>query len=478
MKANRRLIIIIATFIIIIIGLMSLVFEIREVPDYNWYKKYKYDSKEPYGLWMFSELLKSRFGEENIIFNESDTLLLDDGRDNLYIVVGDNASYTQEQNDDLMAFAEEGNDVLIIASHSDLEIPLDSFYAQELYLVESARDLSGYDHLIIDEYGDTIYTGDQNYIKEDENTNEVNTQEPVVESGSYYDNSYYENPSDSILFISRFYFSLYDSIIPFDLTPFDSTESRYIYRHQDSELKKLKRTSISKFSIPKIRTESLNGKELIYTLDSLPFFIKLELGKGNIYFHSLPIMVTNIGTRQEYYLDHAEYLLSHFDPNKVIVDKTRINFNIFNDEIKKSPIAFILKTPSLAWAYYLTLAAILCFVIFRSKRLQRIIPLKEKNENTSLQYIKTLSTLYQGHEQNNKLVVHMRDVFFNKIKHKYFLDHTIDNYTELLSKKTKVSEKEISTLLHKFESAKNSDFTDDQLIVLHNQIESFHKKSK
>lgn len=204
----------------------------------------------------------------------------------------------------------------------------------------------------------------------------------------------------------------------------------------------------------------------------------MKLGDGELYIHTVPLLLTNIGTRQDYYLDHANYILSQFDPEKVVVDKLRINFNFGNDEVKKSPIAFILKTPSLAWAYYLLIASLLCFVIFRSKRLQRVIPLTGKNENTSLQYIKTLSTLYQSHEQNNKLVVHMRDVFYNKIKNKYFLDHTITGYVEQLSRKTKISEKEISTLLHKFESARNSNFTDDQLIVLHNQIESFHKKAK
>ena len=276
----------------------------------------------------------------------------------------------------------------------------------------------------------------------------------------------------------RFYNNLKDSVIHFDLNPFDSSGNAYSYRNYHRELKKLSNIWVGRFSMPQIRTETLNAQELLYSTDSLPIFLKLDLGKGHIYLHSVPALVTNIGTRQDYYLYHSEYVLSHFNPNKVIVDKTRFVFNLGNDEIKKSPIAFILKTPSLAWAYYLTLASILCFVIFRSKRLQRIIPLKEKNENTSLQYIKTLSTLYQGHERNNKLVVHMRDVFFNRIKNKYFLDHTIDGYVGLLSKKTKVSENEIETLLHKFESAKSSSFTDDQLIVLNNQIESFHKKSK
>lgn len=456
MKANQRLLIIIGVIIAIVIGLLSLVFEIRTVPDYDWYDKYDYDSKEPNGLWLFSELLKTSYGEDNIIINEADSLYLPDGKKNLYLIIGGNISYTQKQNENLIKYIEDGNSALIITSSTDLRIPLDTFYSQELYMVEDTLSLS---HTLIKNDGDTIYVEDDDY--------------------SNYDDSYYENPSDSILFINRYISTISDTILHIDTERFDSTFSDHVYSNYHNELKKLAKTTFAHLGdLPDIRVESIHYEELLYTTESRAFFSKMKLGKGELYVHTVPLLLTNIGSRQEYYLDHANNILSHFDPEKVVVDKPRINFNFGNDEIKKSPIAFILKTPSLAWAYYLLLASLLLFVIFRSKRLQRVIPLIEKNENTSLQYIKTLSTLYQSHEQNNKLVVHMRDVFYNKIKSKYFLDHTIAGYVEQLSRKTKISEKEISTLLHKFDSALNSNFTDDQLIVLHNQIESFHKKSK
>ena len=124
------------------------------------------------------------------------------------------------------------------------------------------------------------------------------------------------------------------------------------------------------------------------------------------------------------------------------------------------------------------IASLIIFIVFRSKRQQRIIPQIERKENTSKQYIKTISTLYQSQKQNNKLVLHMKEIFFNKIKSKYFISNEADDFGKQLNKKSKVPEKEIKILLHKFDSALFSDFTDEQLMVLHNQIESFHKKSK
>jgi len=474
-SSNKRLLIIIGVIVAIIIGLLALVLEIRSVPDYDWYEQYEYDSKEPYSLWLFTELMKTSYGEDNITINEADSLYLGDGKNQLYVVVGDNVNYTTDQNEKLIEYIENGNDALIITQHTGLRIPLDSFYAQKLHLI----DTIAYDHVVLDSEGDTTYTdGEYKYDEKDYNDEDS----IYVQDGSYnnYNDSYYEDPSDSLLFISRYLHSFYDTIMHIATEPFDSTYSDHIYSNYHKELKRLVKRSYTHLTeLPIMRKESISYEELMYTTEARAFFVKMKLGEGELYIHTMPHLLTNIGSRQEYYLDHANEVLSHFNPTHIIVDKPRINFEFDrDDDIRKSPIAFILKTPSLAWAYYTLFASLLLFVIFRSKRLQRIIPLIEKNENTSIQYIKTLSTLYQSHEQNNKLVIHMRDVFYNKIKNKYFLDHTLSNYVEQLSRKTKISEKEISTLLHKFESAKNSNFTDDQLIVLHNQIESFHKKSK
>lgn len=475
MSSNKRLLIIIGVIIAIIIGLMSLVFEIRSVPDYDWYEKYEYDSKEPNGLWLFTELLKTSYGDENIMINDADSLYLNEGTDQLYVFVGGNASYTVDENEKLIKHIEDGNSALIIAHSTGLRIPLDSFFAQGLHLI----DTIAYDHVVLNSEGDTTYT-DGEYIYENDEYEYYDSTH--VDNATYnnYNDSYYEDPSDSLLFISRYYHNYYDTTIHIATETFDSTYSDHLYSNYHKELKRLVKGNFQYLAdLPSMKKESISYEELMYTSDSRSFFVKMKLGEGELYIHTIPQLLTNIGSRQEYYLDHANEILSHFDPKQVILDKPRINFDFSgNDDIKKSPIAFILKTPSLAWAYYTLFASLLLFVIFRSKRLQRVIPLTEKNENTSLQYIKTLSTLYQSHEQNNKLVLHMREVFFNKVKNKYFLDHTLSNYVEQLSRKTKISEKEISTLLHKFESAKNSNFTDDQLIVLHNQIESFHKKSK
>ena len=88
-----------------------------------------------------------------------------------------------------------------------------------------------------------------------------------------------------------------------------------------------------------------------------------------------------------------------------------------------------------------------------------------------------MSELYKAQNQNQKLVPHMEKIFSNKIKNKYFLDPKHPEYAKLLSLKSKIPIEDINKILLKFESSKSHDFSDDQIINLHNDIISFHKKS-
>ena len=207
------------------------------------------------------------------------------------------------------------------------------------------------------------------------------------------------------------------------------------------------------------------------------FYGKMDIGEGQVYLHSVPILFTNYYSLQDYYLPHFNKTFSYLPaPDRVILDKAKLRFD-FERSRRDSPIDFVLKTPPLKWAYYLTIASLVCFVIFRGKRRQRIVPVKEKNVNTSMEYVNTLSELYKAQNQNNKLVNHMHKIFLHRMQKKYFVDPNGENFSTLLSKKSKVPQKDIDNLIYKFNSAQTSDFTDEQLIVLHKQIESFYKKA-
>lgn len=243
------------------------------------------------------------------------------------------------------------------------------------------------------------------------------------------------------------------------------------------------RGSIEKASLFDPMTIDLTGRIEISILgissDTSAFFYRKTLDEGYIHHHTAPFLFSNIGAKQEYYLKHWEWVMSKFKSKKVILDSPFFtDFNPYN-KANNSPIQYILSQKSLAWAYYAFLFTTIVFVFFRGKRKQRAIPVLVKNENTSIQYIDTLSELFKQQNQNEKLVPHMQAIFYHKIKQKYYLAHDHKEFVEVLSRKSKIPEKNIRAIVNNLKSGSSGyHFSDDQLIMLYRRIEEFFKSAE
>ena len=114
----------------------------------------------------------------------------------------------------------------------------------------------------------------------------------------------------------------------------------------------------------------------------------------------------------------------------------------------QSPLRYILSEPSLKWAFYVTLAGIVLFMIFKSKRTQRVIPVVEPLKNETLAFVKTIARLYylkKDHKQlANKRILH----FMDHLKQKLRIDVN-DALEEVIGKvaaKTGSSEEDVRSL--------------------------------
>ena len=132
-----------------------------------------------------------------------------------------------------------------------------------------------------------------------------------------------------------------------------------------------------------------------------PNFIKTTFGEGSFIINTLPVAYTNyyiLGDNKDYSTQSFSYLNDH---------------HLYWDDYKKSgrkvitsPMRFILNQPALKWSYYLLVVGLLLFVIFKAKREQRIIPIIKPLENSSVEFAKTVGSLYYQHRDyanlNNK----------------------------------------------------------------------------
>lgn len=431
MSNNRRdisLILIAALVVIVLVG--SLIYELKYVADADWKTDYKFESKEPNGMHLFKSMLISYYGKENVLIKNADTNFKNfKGDSTLYIYVS-NEYYLQNNHvDSILQFLQYNNNALIIAPLNSLDLNEESVYKKE-------EDV-GLKEILIE---DTIH---------------------VQATKTYVDTLYFDS------------YSQRDSTTKFKYSNSSADKDSLIYR------------SKTKYGKPKIKhiryldkDECSRDIEFLSThSDSLSFYGRTQVNNGYCYVHLLPQLFTNISSQQEFYLDNFNTIFQPFNPKTVILDHPSYDDNIL-DRIDESPLGFIMSQPALRWAYFVLIAGMFSYLILGGKRKQKAIPIIQRQENTSLEYVEMISELYRNQNQHEKLVKHFEDQFYHTIQLKYFIDRNDKNFVSKLSKKSQIEDEQINRLLNKFKSAETSEFNGDHLAVLYKQIDKFYKNCK
>ncbi len=223
--------------------------------------------------------------------------------------------------------------------------------------------------------------------------------------------------------------------------------------------------------------DTLNTKALGYfsnheddDLEDLNF-IKVSYGKGTYYFHTLPEAFTN------YYLmngnqQYVANLLSFENPSEIYID----NYLKVGRKFVDSPMRFVLSQVSLKWAYYIIIIGLLLFVIFKGKRVQRIIKVVEPLENSSIEFTKTIGDLHFQHKDFGNIIAKKITYFLEKVRSQYYLDtNALDDAfcTKLAQKSTNNLEitKNLIKTIKKLKS--KSMHTEKDLINFNKLLEEF-----
>ncbi|MBK8927532.1 MAG: hypothetical protein IPM74_16935 [Crocinitomicaceae bacterium] len=118
-------------------------------------------------------------------------------------------------------------------------------------------------------------------------------------------------------------------------------------------------------------------------------------------------------------------------------------------------------------------------MLFSEVREQRIIPATEAKDNTSMQYITTLASLYLQENQHNKLIKLKERTFLNFLAdHYYITSKDIDEkFISRVAMKSGIEKERIAEIFKLFSVLENKmGVTDEDLILLHQKIEYFYKK--
>lgn len=137
-----------------------------------------------------------------------------------------------------------------------------------------------------------------------------------------------------------------------------------------------------------------------------PILIQKGFGTGKLILSSTPLVFTNYGFME---LEAVDFIASALS----LIPNEPISYSRFYQSGKlepATPLRYLLSQEALRWALYLTILLLFVYLVVASRRIQRMIPIREPNTNITVQFIKTIGGLYhkegKHHNAGKKLISH------------------------------------------------------------------------
>lgn len=216
--------------------------------------------------------------------------------------------------------------------------------------------------------------------------------------------------------------------------------------------------------------------------DAVNFF-RLPFGKGNLYVHTNPIAFTNYFMRLPEKAEYAAAVFSHLNGKTIIWDEySKSQFT--SPETESNPLALIMQHDSLKYAWWMMLASVILYTVFTAKRKQRIVPVRDEKINTSLEYVKMISSLHFKNGNNKDIASKKMKYLLYFIRAKYGINSpqlTLEHFKRL-AEKSHVEFHHIESIFDAYRRIEKNPYSagaeEHQLMSLFNAIDHFYKHCK
>jgi|GEM_PF-4042809 len=219
----------------------------------------------------------------------------------------------------------------------------------------------------------------------------------------------------------------------------------------------------------------------------------VKKGSGSLILHTTPLAYTNYHFRSEPVFTYLMPLFERLDCDRILLDRYNQTFHPDQDQPNKKkafkreegPLEFILRNRSLSWAWYVILVATVLYFLAGARRKQRIIPVRDANVNTSVEFANTMSRLYWKHSDHRKIGLLKWQLFITFVRDRYgmrlHMEQPLSNTPQarLLAIKSGIDQEQIETLLNQASRLVSAEKADNEMLVkLHVSIEKFYANCK
>jgi hypothetical protein len=207
-----------------------------------------------------------------------------------------------------------------------------------------------------------------------------------------------------------------------------------------------------------------------------PNFIRFNYkGGGSLYLHFAPLAFSNFFLLHKKNIAYYQAAMSYLPATAQEV--------VWDDYFtaphrRRSSLSFILGNASFAFGFWLLLLLLLLIYLFESKRRQRLIPITQPLQNTSLDFVRTIGRLYfqrrDNHNLASKMVMHFQDL----VRTRYNLTSSAldDEFAARLAHRTGYQPEALSRLIGYMRALPSKAYVpDEELMDFHRQLEAFYK---
>ena len=382
MKNNRGLI-----FTLLVLFMLSvvLIYYLWGNNGFKWYETYQADGDQPFDLGLFQELLKKNAyqGAFEVLESPLNKSLPELDPNQRYNIVSVKRYYYPDTSEirSLLDFLNEGNNLYLSSELISPLLPLALNYGMDtictLFNHLSSEEIYAYVPDSIREAYEETYSWEE--MDSIHDAYKMALQKKVQRSG-YLDSA----------FVNKF--ATVKSTKQTDSATLSRPYKNKFLEHQWSYL------HVTSGHRPSVLAR--------YDQTDLPVAVKFEVGKGSLVVSSTPLLYTNFFIRKKQHFNLINDLLGSLPQNTILFDDiSRYSRDWspgggFGANVSQSPLSFILSQRELSWAWFTLLGTALLFVLFRSKRRQRIIPVVKPNHNTTLAYAQLLGSLQLKEKHN------------------------------------------------------------------------------
>ncbi|MBX2899507.1 MAG: DUF4350 domain-containing protein [Cyclobacteriaceae bacterium] len=206
-----------------------------------------------------------------------------------------------------------------------------------------------------------------------------------------------------------------------------------------------------------------------------PVAVRFNWGKGSVVVSCAPMAFTNYHLLDNNNYKLAEGLLTYLPPQPTIW----FQYYHLGRLEAGTPLRFVLLNDNLRWAYYLSIVALLLFMVFEAKRKQRIIPIVKPLHNTTLEFVGTIGNLYFEKGDHKNIAEKKIQFFLEHVRTAYFMNthQRDDRFIDQLARKAGVADKTVRSLVHAINRVlEQPKISAQQLTILNQLIEDFYNK--